>query len=268
MSDNSTEFIGFPDFESIYEENIMSPEAQQIFSSDLTKHLLSDDVKKRMYCISEKLTENAKKFNLTSILEPSEIVRKHILDSLLPLGIMEKHGILSSREYERRLLADIGCGAGFPSLPIIAASIGYFDLYGMCVDSTDKKIRHVNETIDYIGMRGCGEGITARAEELSSFRGRFDITIARAVSSLPVLIELCAPLTRVGGHFIAMKSHADEEVAALGHAPGKLGMILGDRVRYSLPGGDEREVIILKKVKETPAEYPRRYAEIVKKPLN
>ncbi len=266
MSDKSGEFITTDEFASIYNENIMSREAQEIFSPEFTEHLLAHGTVAKMYGIAGKLCENAKKFNLTSILEPREIVRKHILDSLLPLGIMQSCGIVT-RSSDVKQLADIGCGAGFPSLPIAAASAEYINLHTVCIDSTEKKIRHVNETIDHIGIHGTAEGISARAEELSSLRGRFDITTARAVASLPVLLELCAPLTKKGGCFIAMKSHADDEVNASEHACGILGMSLRKRVKYSLPGGDERELIIFDKKSATPKEYPRRYSEITKKPL-
>lgn len=273
-------------------------ESETYFTPELYVHVTSDEVLTRMYKITEKLVENAKKFNLTSILEPEEIVRKHIVDSVLPLAIMEKQGIVS--KIARKTVADVGCGAGFPTLPMSAASLDYFPLFFMGIDSTAKKIGHIKETAEYADLTNI-DATAARAEELTAyralssqkksvlsskkesakkpknqpkteekkpyFRERFDITTARAVAALPTLLELCAPLTRVGGYFCALKSHADEEILAAGNAHETLGLTLRDKISYTLPGGDARVVLIYEKTAETPRKYPRRYAEITKQPL-
>ena len=273
-------------------------ESETYFTPELYAHVTSDEVLTRMYRITEKLVENAKKFNLTSILEPEEIIRKHIVDSVLPLAIMEKQGIVSRNT--RKTVADVGCGAGFPTLPMSAASLDYFPLFFMGIDSTAKKIGHIKESAHYSGLTNI-DATVGRAEELTAyhalssqkksalsskkesakkpknqpkteekkpyFRERFDITTARAVAALPTLLELCAPLTRVGGYFCALKSHADEEILAAGNAPETLGLTLRDKISYTLPGGDARVVLIYEKTAETPRKYPRRYAEITKQPL-
>lgn len=273
-------------------------ESETYFTPELYVHVTSDEVLTRMYKITEKLVENAKKFNLTSILEPEEIVRKHIVDSVLPLAIMEKQGIVS--KIARKTVADVGCGAGFPTLPMSAASLDYFPLFFMGIDSTAKKIGHIKESAEYADLTNI-DATAARAEELTAypdspapkksalsskkesakkpknqpkaeekkpyFRERFDITTARAVAALPTLLELCAPLTKVGGYFCALKSHADEEILAAGNAHETLGLTLRDKISYTLPGGDARVVLIYEKTAETPRKYPRRYAEITKQPL-
>lgn len=273
-------------------------ESETYFTPELYAHVTSDEVLARMYKITEKLVENAKKFNLTSILEPEEIVRKHIVDSVLPLAIMEKQGIVS--KIARKTVADVGCGAGFPTLPMSAASLDYFPLFFMGIDSTAKKIGHIKESAEYADLTNI-DATAARAEELTAyralssqkksalsskkesakkpknqpkteekkpyFRERFDITTARAVAALPTLLELCAPLTKVGGYFCALKSHADEEILAAGNAHETLGLTLRDKISYTLPGGDARVVLIYEKTAETPRKYPRRYAEITKQPL-
>ena len=273
-------------------------ESETYFTPELYAHVTSDEVITRMYKITEKLVENAKKFNLTSILEPEEIVRKHIVDSVLPLAIMEKQGIVS--KIARKTVADVGCGAGFPTLPMSAASLDYFPLFFMGIDSTAKKIGHIKESAEYADLTNI-DATAARAEELTAypdspapkksalsskkesakkpknqpkteekkpyFRERFDITTARAVAALPTLLELCAPLTKVGGYFCALKSHADEEILAAGNAHETLGLTLRDKISYTLPGGDARVVLIYEKTAETPRKYPRRYAEITKQPL-
>lgn len=265
-------------------------ESETYFTPELYAHVTSDKVLTRMYKITEKLVENAKKFNLTSIIEPEEIVRKHIVDSVLPLAIMEKQGIVS--KIARKTVADVGCGAGFPTLPMSAASLDYFPLFFMGIDSTAKKIGHIKESAEYADLTNI-DATAARAEELTAypdspapkksakkpnnqlkteekkpyFRERFDITTARAVAALPTLLELCAPLTKVGGYFCALKSHADEEILAAGNAHETLGLTLRDKISYTLPGGDARVVLIYEKTAETPRKYPRRYAEITKQPL-
>ena len=265
-------------------------ESEQYFTPELYVHVTSDEVLTRMYKITEKLVENAKKFNLTSILEPEEIIRKHIVDSVLPLAKMEKQGIVS--KIARKTVADVGCGAGFPTLPMSAASLDYFPLFFMGIDSTAKKIGHIKESAEYADLTNI-DATAARVEELTAypdspapkksakkpknqpkaeekkpyFRERFDITTARAVAALPTLLELCAPLTRVGGYFCALKSHADEEILAAGNAHETLGLTLRDKISYTLPGGDARVVLIYEKTAETPRKYPRRYAEITKQPL-
>lgn len=273
-------------------------ESETYFTPELYAHVTSDEVLTRMYKITEKLVENAKKFNLTSILEPEEIVRKHIVDSVLPLAIMEKQGIVS--KIARKTVADVGCGAGFPTLPMSAAALDYFPLFFMGIDSTAKKIGHIKESAEYADLTNI-DATAARAEELTAypdspapkksalsskkesakkpknqpkteekkpyFRERFDITTARAVAALPTLLELCAPLTKVGGYFCALKSHADEEILAAGNAHETLGLTLRDKISYTLPGGDARVVLIYEKTAETPRKYPRRYAEITKQPL-
>ena len=265
-------------------------ESETYFTPKLYAHVTSDEVLTRMYKITEKLVENAKKFNLTSILEPEEIIRKHIVDSVLPLAIMEKQGIVS--KIARKTVADVGCGAGFPTLPMSAASLDYFPLFFMGIDSTAKKIGHIKESAQYSGLTNI-DATVGRVEELTAypdspapkksakkpnnqpkteekkpyFRERFDITTARAVAALPTLLELCAPLTKVGGYFCALKSHADEEILAAGNAHETLGLTLRDKISYTLPGGDARVVLIYEKTAETPRKYPRRYAEITKQPL-
>ena len=265
-------------------------ESETYFTPELYAHVTSDEVLTRMYKITEKLVENAKKFNLTSILEPEEIVRKHIVDSVLPLAIMEKQGIVS--KIARKTVADVGCGAGFPTLPMSAASLDYFPLFFMGIDSTAKKIGHIKESAEYADLTNI-DATAARAEDLTDypdspepkrsakkpknqpkteekkpyFRERFDITTARADAARPTLLELCAPLTKVGGYFCALKSHADEEILAAGNAHETLGLTLRDKISYTLPGGDARVVLIYEKTAETPRQYPRRYAEITKQPL-
>lgn len=223
----------------------------------------ADDVVGRLYIISAMLIINAKKFNLTSIVEPTEVVRKHIIDSLIPLGLLVERGITPRR------MIDVGTGAGFPLLPM-AAALARISPHSAAVglDATGKKIAHITECAAKCGL-GSVSAVQGRAEEISHdiLREKSDLSVARAVASLPTLVELCAPLTSVGGHFAALKSHVDDEISAAERAARLCGLRFSERIDYILPGGDTRTLVIYEKIDPTPTLYPRRYAEITKKPL-
>ena len=219
-----------------------------------------------LYLIADSLIDDAKKFNLTSITEPAEIIRKHLIDSLIPLSLIVDHVGVPEK------LADIGTGAGFPLLPMAAglAKIAPSSkLLG--IDSTAKKISHINAAAKYVGLTNVS-AVAGRAEEFGKagnreYRGNFDLVTARAVANLPVLMELCAPLVRKGGVFAALKSHADEEMLHGDAAAPLLGMTKEAKIDYEIPGGDTRCVIFYRKISDTPEKFPRRYAEITKQPL-
>ena len=248
------------DFTEIY-SSLASPSLPGF--SQLYGRYTSESVVEMLYIISSKLIVNAKKFNLTSIVEPYEVVRKHIIDSLIPLGLLYDNGITPHRAI------DVGTGAGFPLLPMAAALSSYSPSSAFIgLDATGKKITHITETAEACGLKSVS-AIQGRAEEISHdiLREKQDLAVARAVAELPVLVELCAPLVSVGGHFAALKSHADEEIAAAEHAAKACGLRFSKKIDYDLPGGDIRCLVIYEKTSPTPTEYPRRYAEIVKKPL-
>lgn len=230
---------------------------------DNYEKLTSADTCSRLWRISDKLIDNAKKFNLTSILEPSEIVRKHIVDSICPLGLLLERGITPTR------VLDVGTGAGFPLLPMAATMMSVDPKTTFLgLDATGKKISHILETAAYADIP-TASAIQGRAEEtaVGKFRERFDLVTARAVADLNVLMELCAPFVSVGGVFASLKSHADEEIERSAAAAKKLGLTKEAKIDYEIPGGDRRCLIIYRKTAQTPPEYPRRYAEITKKPL-
>lgn len=228
--------------------------------------LTAPDTVRRLYLIADLLIDDAKKFNLTSILEPSEIIRKHLIDSLLPLSLTVDHFGIPKK------LADVGTGAGFPLLPMAAGLLKISpESKFVGIDSTAKKISHIRRTAEYVGLTNVWAE-AGRAEEFGragnrAFRGKFDFVSARAVAGLPVLMELCAPLVEKGGIFAAMKSHAEEEIAQGDAAAVQLGMTKEAKMDYEIPGGDTRCVIFYRKITDTPEKFPRRYAEITKQPL-
>ena len=248
------------DFTEIY-SSIASPELPGF--SSLYDCFTSAPVIEKLYIISASLIVNAKKFNLTSIVEPHEVVRKHIVDSLIPLGLLFDHGITPHRAI------DVGTGAGFPLLPMAAALSSFSPSSAFIgLDATGKKIAHITSVADDCELRSVS-AIQGRAEEISHdiLREKQDLVVARAVAELPTRVELCAPLTSIGGHFAALKSHADEEIKASEKAARLCGLTFSEKIDYLLPGGDTRCLVIYEKTAPTPTDYPRRYSEIVKKPL-
>lgn len=197
--------------------------------------------------------------NLTAIKEPRAVILRHFADSLtvaahLPTGAR---------------LADVGCGAGFPSLPL---AICRPDLKILSLDSTAKRIRYVQQTADMLGCENL-TALAARAEDAGKgeHREKYDVCTARAVAALPVLAELCLPLVKVGGKFLAMKARkGEEEWESAASAVAKLGGKLIARHTITLTDGEEQDdriIFEIEKVKPTPAQYPRAYAKIVKNPL-
>ncbi len=214
-----------------------------------------------VYGIYEKLVEGSKRANLTAILDPEGVAERHIIDSLIPFLFLEKRGIFKNRVN----IADVGCGAGFPTLPIaaFAASCG-MTVPVTGIDSTEKKTRFLRETAGSLGIPGI-DAVTGRAEELArpgkAMREKFDLSVARAVAPLPVLLELTAPLVRRGGLVTAYKGREDEEKDAAAIAE-KLGLSGPEKLIYTLPSGDARTFFIYEKTAPTPGRYPRQYAKI------
>lgn len=214
--------------------------------------------------VLEKLTSHMLKvnenLNLTAIKDEDGVILKHLVDSSACVPFIS----------EGARVCDIGCGGGFPSL-VIAILRGDVSVLG--VDSVAKKVKYVEETASLLGL----DNITVssrRAEELGqdkSFRESFDTVTARAVARLNTLCELCLPLVKIGGYFIAMKSQStgkelDEAKAGIELLGGKI----EDVYTYTLTGGAEtveRTIVKIKKVKSTPPKYPRNNSQISKKPL-
>ena len=203
------------------------------------------------------MLERNKVMNLTAITEPRDVAALHLLDSLALLP-------LAGLEHER--LVDVGCGAGFPGMPL---AIARPSLEVTLLDSQRKRIDFLEEAREALGLENavCVHG---RAEEFAGeHRERFDAAVSRAVAALPVLCELCLPLVKVGGQMLAMKSsHSQEELQGAEHAIKILGGQV-DWVRdYTIPGTQVvHRVVCIKKVRGCPGKYPRRFALIKKAPL-
>lgn len=192
--------------------------------------------------------------NLTAITEPVQVAKLHLLDSLT---------VLTSGDFAGKKLIDVGCGAGFPGVPL---AIGCPELDVTLLDSLGKRVHWLEEILPQLGVKATC--ITARAEEaVADRRERYDIATSRAVARLNILLELTAPYVKVGGRVIAMKGMAArEELEECGNAIKKLGLKLED-IREFPVDGTNHALIVLRKVAHTPTAYPRRYAKIKQNPL-
>ena len=203
------------------------------------------------------LLEKNQVMNLTAITDPDQVAALHFLDSL---------AVWQAGELEGASLIDVGTGAGFPGLPL---RIAHPDLRVTLLDSLGKRVTFLEEVCAALGLSdvACVHG---RAEEFAAGRReRFDAAVSRAVADLRILSELCLPLVRVGGRFIAMKStDCEGELTAAGGAVRTLGGRVERLLDYDIPGaGVRHRLVIIRKERPTPAKYPRRFAQIKKQPL-
>lgn len=204
------------------------------------------------------LKDYNEKVNLTSIVDDFGIVEKHFLDS----AIICKYVDMESG----KKLIDIGTGAGFPGIPL---KIMHENLRVTLVDSIGKKVKFLELLVYELGLK-C-KTINKRAEDLGrelEYKQKYDIVTARAVKNLRELSEYCLPLVSLGGYFISLKGpdvgleleQADRAIEILG---GRLHSVQ----EYTLPTGDGRSLIIIKKISQTPSKYPRLSSKIAKAPL-
>ncbi len=205
----------------------------------------------------EELIKVNEYMNLTAITEHDEVFNKHFLDSLTILKALDNKDNIK--------LLDVGSGAGFPAIPLAITT----NLDITIIDALGKRINFLNETINKLGLTNV-KALHKRAEDYAKeMREAFDVTTARAVARLPMLLELCLPLTKVNGLFIAMKAQSGkEEIEEAKNAISILGGKVEKVIELELPdNAGLRNIIIIRKVKETPAKYPRAFAKIKEKPL-
>ena len=206
---------------------------------------------------ADALLETNKVMNLTAITDPADVATLHFLDSA---------ALLTLADFAGKTVVDVGTGAGFPGMPlrIIEPSVRL-----TLLDSLGKRITFLQNVCDRLGL-GDVECVHARAEEFAAARREsFDIATSRAVASLPLLAELSLPLVKVGGRFLPMKSvESDGEIAEAKRAIATLGGELECVRDYTVPGTDVRHrLVVIRKVKPSPAKYPRPFAKIKKSPL-
>ena len=206
----------------------------------------------------EYLEEINKVMNLTAISGEEDVARLHFLDCA---------AVLTEADLKGKRAIDVGTGAGFPGL---ALKIACPQMHLTLLDSLDKRINFLKETCAKLGFEDVS-CIHARAEEApKEYRESFDFAFSRAVARLDILCELCLPMVKTGGAFIAMKGpDFEEELNEAKKGIALLGGKVEKCVGYTIPDTDiTHSLIIIRKLKPTPPKYPRRWAQIKKQPLS
>ena len=215
---------------------------------------LTENIQKQLCDFGKAVIEQNKVMNLTAITEPEKVARLHLLDSLSLLTVAELKG---------KKLIDVGCGAGFPGVPV---KIACPELDLTLLDSLGKRMAWLETVLPPLGVDA--KCVTARAEEaVVTCRESYDVATSRAVARLNILLELTAPFVKVGGLVLAMKgAAAQQELEEAKNAIKRLGLKVEKVVSFPIEE-QEHAVIVLRKVAPTPAQYPRRYAKIKQCPL-
>lgn len=238
---------------------------------DATQQLFTEQLNKLGVTLDEKqleqfenyftlLVEWNEKMNLTGITERDAVYEKHFYDSLTLTKVVDFKEVAS--------LADIGSGAGFPSVPL---AIAFPHLKVTIVDSLAKRIRFLEEVTSQLGLTKVTP-LHSRAEDaarVKTHRDAYDLVTARAVARLAVLNEFCLPFAKVGGTFVAMKgADLTEEIEESKYSIDKLNGKLTRVERMQLPSeGSDRHLVIIEKINSTPALYPRKAGVPLKTPL-
>ncbi|HHV97882.1 MAG TPA: 16S rRNA (guanine(527)-N(7))-methyltransferase RsmG [Clostridiaceae bacterium] len=207
------------------------------------------------------------KFNLTAIEDDRDFIIKHFLDSLSILPYIKKFENTENINIDNMSIIDIGTGAGFPAIPL---KILLKETNITMLDAVEKKVKFLNACISTLKLRNTW-AFHGRAEDYGhdiKHRERYDIAVARAVASMPVLLEYCLPFVKREGIFIAMKGKNTEEVSISQKALEELGGKIQEVREIILPFSDSiRNIIIVKKFRQTPPNYPRKAGKPSKNPL-
>lgn len=215
---------------------------------------LREDQIDRLCRFGELLLRQNQVMNLTAITEPTAVARLHFLDSL---------SLLRDEPLAGKTLIDIGCGAGFPGVPLAIAEP---TLHVTLLDSLQKRVNWLKTILPELGVDATC--VAARAEEyVAEHREAYDVATSRAVARLNILSELCLPYVKVGGKFLALKgamaqAEADEAKTAIEALGGRL-----SEIREYPVGEATHRIVVVEKVRPTPKAYPRKFAKIKQQPL-
>lgn len=237
-----------------YDTQILSEGCRQLGIS------LTEEQTEQFMLYYEKLIEVNQVMNLTAITEFEDVMRKHFLDSLTLVKAVDIKNV-------KRVL-DLGTGAGFPGIPL---KIAFPDTEFVLLDSLNKRVKFLYDIIELCRLKKI-QAVHGRAEELAGkkeYRESFDLCVSRAVANLSSLSEYCLPYVEKGGLFVSYKSgNIQEELEAAGYAIQILGGRIEDTVKFKLPGSDmDRSLVVIEKIRETPARYPRRAGIPSREPL-
>jgi len=215
---------------------------------------LSEETQNTLCAFGEAVVEQNKVMNLTAITEPEQVAKLHLLDSISLLTVTDLKG---------KRMIDVGCGAGFPGVPV---KIACPEVRLTLLDSLGKRMNWLSGCLPALGVEA--RCVTARAEEaVADCRESYDVATSRAVARLNILLELTAPYVKVGGQVLAMKGMAArEELEEARSAIKKLGLKL-EELREFPVDGTAHTVLVFRKISHTPPQYPRRYAKIKASPL-
>lgn len=200
------------------------------------------------------------KINLTAITDDEEIIKKHFIDSI---KVFNCNYVKNAKS-----IIDIGTGGGFPGIPM---RIVKEDSKMVLLDSLNKRINFLNEVINDLNLSNI-KTIHGRAEDFAQtaeYRQRFDLAVSRAVANLTVLLEFCLPYVKVGGYFVALKGPAiEEEIKAAEGALKALGGKIEKIIEVDIEGSDlKHNLLVVKKIKDTPKKYPRKAGMVTKNPI-
>ena len=211
------------------------------------------------------LKEWNEKMNLTGIVDDSGIALRHFVDSLTLVPYLRQE--LARVGVETLSLIDVGTGAGFPGIPL---KVAMSSLRITLLDSLAKRVKFLDTVCSELTLRDI-EAIHGRAEDAGrskQYREKYDVATARAVAPLNVLSEYCLPFVRVGGIFLSMKGNIDEEAKSAEKAIITLGGTIENLAHFTLPGTDmNRTIVVIRKIRPTPAKYPRTAGKPEKEPI-
>lgn len=221
--------------------------------------ILTDIQKKQFIDYYELLIEKNKVMNLTAITEFKEVVNKHFIDSLSLIKVYQP---------TKEKILDLGTGAGFPGIPL---KIVFPEIDILLLDSLNKRLLFLDEVIQKLNLIKI-KTLHGRAEDYgkdSMYREKFDICVSRAVAKLSSLSEYCLPFVKTNGYFISYKSgKIEDELSISKNAFQILGAKVEKVEEFRLPDTDiDRTLVVLKKYKATPPNYPRSAGKPSKEPL-
>lgn len=206
------------------------------------------------------LQEWNEKINLTAITEDEDVIKKHFIDCI--------KAFKSEPIKNAKTIIDVGTGAGFPGLPIAIINP---NVEVTLLDSLNKRINFLQEVANELNLQGI-EFIHGRAEDFGKneeYREKFDVATARAVAGLPILMEFCVPFVKVGGYFICLKGpNANLELEESKVAMEVLGIEFVEKIDIKLPDLElNHNILVFKKIKNTPSKYPRKAGKPSKNPI-